>query len=68
MKRSVLCVSEDHTLVDAANMLVNRDVEQLPVVRDGELMGFVTRKSILRALYRTLESEDHGDAESESET
>jgi nucleoside-diphosphate kinase len=63
MKRSVLCVSEDHTLVDAANMLVNRDVEQLPVVRDGELMGFVTRKSILRALHRTLESEDNGDAE-----
>ncbi len=68
MKRSVLCVSEDHTLVDAANMLVNRDVEQLPVVRDGELMGFVTRKSILRALHRTLESENHEDAESESET
>jgi len=68
MKRSVLCVSEDHTLVDAANMLVNRDVEQLPVVRDGELMGFVTRKSILRALHRTLESEDNGDAGSESET
>jgi CBS domain-containing protein len=68
MKRSVLCVSEDHTLVDAANMLVNRDVEQLPVVRDGELVGFVTRKSILRALHRTLDSEDHGDAESESET
>ena len=34
MTRSVLCVSEDQPLPEAANMLVNRDVEQLPVVRD----------------------------------
>jgi CBS domain-containing protein len=68
MRRSVLCVSEDQTLVDAANMMVNRDVEQLPVVRDGELVGFVTRKSILRALHGTLEPENHGNAGSESET
>jgi CBS domain-containing protein len=51
MTRSVLCVSEEQALVEAANMMVNRDVEQLPVVRDGELVGFVTRDSILRALY-----------------
>jgi CBS domain-containing protein len=35
-------------------MMVNRDVEQLPVVRDGELVGFVTRDSILRALSGAL--------------
>lgn len=51
MTRTVLCVSEDQGLVDAANMMVNRDVEQLPVVREGELVGFVTRDSILRALH-----------------
>jgi CBS domain-containing protein len=61
-------VSEDQTLVDAANMMVNRDVEQLPVVRDGELVGFVTRKSILRALHGTLDLEDHGNAERESQS
>lgn len=51
MTRTVLCVSEDQSLRDAANMMVNRDVEQLPVVRDGELVGFVTRDSILGTLH-----------------
>ena len=51
MTRSVLCVSEDQPLVEAANTMVNRDVEQLPVVRDGEFIGFVTRDTILRTLH-----------------
>ncbi len=51
MTRTVLCVSEDQALVEAANMLVNRDVEQLPVVREGEFIGFVTRDTVLRALF-----------------
>lgn len=68
MKRSVLCVSEDQALVDAATMMVNRDVEQLPVVRDGELVGFVTRQSILRALHRNLEPADDEEGGSESQS
>jgi CBS domain-containing protein len=51
MTRAVLCVSEDQLLVEAANTMVMRDVEQLPVVRDGEFVGFVTRDTILRALH-----------------
>lgn len=51
MTRTVLCVSEEQSLSEAAHMMVNRDVEQLPVVRDGELVGFVTRESILGALH-----------------
>ncbi|MEQ8331461.1 MAG: CBS domain-containing protein [Longimicrobiales bacterium] len=61
MSRSVLCVSEDEILTEAANMMVNRDAEQLPVVRDGELIGFVTRDSILRVLYGTLDHEPNED-------
>jgi CBS domain-containing protein len=51
MTRSVLCVSEEQALTEAANMMVNRDVDQLPVVRAGELVGFLTRKSVLRILF-----------------
>lgn len=60
MTRTVLCVSESQALAEAANMMVNRDVEQLPVVREGEFVGFVTRDSILRALYgaRTTDQTD----------
>ncbi len=50
MTRTVLCVSEDTLLTEAAQMMANRDVEQLPVVRDGALVGFLTRDSVLLAL------------------
>ncbi len=50
MTRSVMCVSEEQTVVEAANLLANKSVEQLPVVREGELIGFVTRGAALRAL------------------
>ena len=65
MTRTVLCVSEGQALVEAANMMVNRDVEQLPVVREGELVGFVTRDSILRALTGSLEPDTNKETESE---
>jgi len=51
MTRSVLCVSEDQSLVEAANMMINKDVEQLPVVREGELVGVLTRDTLLRHLF-----------------
>lgn len=51
MTRSVLCVSEDQSLTDAAAMMVNRDVEEIPVVREGELVGLLTREAVLRALH-----------------
>lgn len=63
MTRSVLCVSEDQTLEDVASLMVNRDVEQLPVVREGELVGFVTREAVLHALLDAAGAgEDTGDA------
>jgi len=65
MTRTVLCVSEEQSLSEAANMMVNKDVEQLPVVREGELVGFVTRDSILRALHhaRTPENTERDESE-----
>jgi predicted transcriptional regulator len=61
-----MCVSEDQALTEAANLMVNRDVEQLPVVREGELIGFVTRDSILGALYGALESDNKDNTEGDS--
>jgi CBS domain-containing protein len=51
MTRTVLCVAEGQPLKDAARMMVNKKIEQLPVVREGELVGIVTRSKVLRALY-----------------
>jgi CBS domain-containing protein len=51
MTRSVLCVSEELGLEEAANMMINKDVEQLPVTSDGKLTGFLTRSDIIRKLF-----------------
>lgn len=52
MTRMVMCVSEDQSLLEAANLMLKRDVDQLPVVREGELIGFLTRDAILRTFFR----------------
>lgn len=65
MTRTVLCVSEGQPIIEAAHMMVHKKVEQLPVVRDGELVGMVTRSKVLRALHLgTLNTEEEGDGES----
>ena len=50
MSRSVMCVAEDEDLFDAANLMVNKKVAQLPVVREGEIVGFLNRDDVLRVL------------------
>lgn len=51
MTRSVLCISEEMGMEEAANMMINKDVEQFPVTREGKLVGFVTRGDIIRKLF-----------------
>ncbi len=53
MTRSVMCISEEQSLMEAASIMVNRDVEQLPVIREGEMVGFLTRGEVLRRLFPT---------------
>jgi CBS domain-containing protein len=50
MARSVLCISEDQTLADAAQLLAKKDVDWVPVVKDGVLRGAVTRADLVRRL------------------
>jgi CBS domain-containing protein len=51
MDRSVLCISEDQTLADVASLIVNKDIDRFPIVRDGVLVGFITRGDIVRRLF-----------------
>jgi CBS domain-containing protein len=50
MARTVLCVSEEQTIADAAHLLATKDVEWVPVVTDGVLRGAVTRADLVRRL------------------
>ena len=54
MKRAVLCVSEDESLIEASRSMIAREVSQLPVVSDGRLVGFVDRETVLRAFADTV--------------
>jgi CBS domain-containing protein len=50
MARSVLCLAEDQTLTDVANLMNSRDVDRFPVVREGKVVGFLTRADLIRRL------------------
>jgi CBS domain-containing protein len=50
MTRSVLCLSEDQPLADVASLMNAKDVDRFPVVRDGVVVGFLTRADLIRRL------------------
>ena len=50
MRRQVLCVSPDEPLADVSAMMTNKDVDRVPVVRDGRIVGMLTRGDIVRKL------------------
>jgi CBS domain-containing protein len=51
MDRSVLCLSEDQSLTEAATLMVQKKLERVPVVREGALVGLLTREDIVRRLF-----------------
>lgn len=50
MTRHVLCVSPDQAIADVSSMMTNKDVDRVPVVRDGRIVGMLTRGDIVRKL------------------
>ncbi|MEP6990060.1 MAG: CBS domain-containing protein [bacterium] len=50
MNRQVLCVAPGQALAEVAALMSNKDVDRVPVVRDGRLVGFLTRGDIVRKL------------------
>ena len=50
MTRQVLCVAPGQPLAEVASLMSNKDVDRVPVVREGRLVGFLTRGDIVRKL------------------
>ncbi len=50
MARTVLCLAEDQTLTDVATLMSSKDVDRFPVVREGKVIGFLTRADLIRRL------------------
>lgn len=51
MSRSVLCIADEMGLNEVATLMINKDVEQVPVVNSGRLVGVLTRSDIIRKLF-----------------
>ncbi len=51
MSRSVMCISEDQSLNEVVSVMVNKNVDRLPVVSEGKLTGYLTRGDVLRKLF-----------------
>lgn len=51
MSRTVLCVADTAPLDEVAEIMINKDVGEIPVVAGGRLVGLVRRVDILRTLY-----------------
>ena len=50
MTREVVSVSDTTELADIANLLEMKRIKRVPVVRDGKLVGIVSRANLVRAL------------------
>jgi CBS domain-containing protein len=50
MTRNPFVVNPQSTLLDAANILVNRQIRRLPVVEDERLVGIITVADVVRAI------------------
>lgn len=52
--KKVITVSEDDNLVDVAELLSKRKIKKVPVVRDGFLVGIVSRGDVVRAVVQKV--------------
>jgi CBS domain-containing protein len=67
MTREVISVSDTTELADIATLLETRRIRRVPVVRDGKLVGIVSRANLVRALAMT-KNERALDADSDDRT
>jgi CBS-domain-containing membrane protein len=60
MTRDVISVTETTPLADIAVLLETRAIKRVPVLRDGRLVGIVSRANLVRALAMTVTEEPAG--------
>lgn len=51
MTRNVVSIDEDTPLAKIRSIMVEKDIGRLPVVRNGELVGIVTRTDVLKTIH-----------------
>jgi CBS domain-containing protein len=67
MTRDVLSVTEETPVADIAVLLETNRIKRVPVLRDGKLVGIVSRANLVRALAMTIqEAADGAEADDRS--
>lgn len=59
MVREVITIGPDVNVLDAANKFLNTKVRRFPVMKDGELLGQISQRDVMRAIL-TLKNETWG--------
>lgn len=50
MSKAVLCLPTDASISEAASIIVNKNVDPLPLTREGRWVGLISRRSLIRKL------------------
>jgi CBS domain-containing protein len=48
MLRNVICMDEHQPVAEAAALMANKDLERIPIVKDGTLVGILVRSELVR--------------------
>lgn len=59
MVREVITIGPNVNVLDAADVFLNSKVRRLPVMKDGELLGQISQRDVMRAIL-TLKNETWG--------
>jgi tRNA nucleotidyltransferase (CCA-adding enzyme) len=54
MSRKLIHIATDSSVTEATRLMVNHNIGRLPILRDGHLIGIITRSDIMRYYYDTL--------------
>lgn len=57
MSSPVIATDEDSDIADAASLMLHEGIARLPVLRDGKLVGIVTRADIVQGIGASSEEE-----------
>lgn len=50
MSKAVLCLPTEASISEAASIIVNKNVDPLPLTKDGKWVGMISRRSLIRKL------------------
>ena len=57
MRRNVICVDEHQTVAEAAALMAHKDLDQIPVVKEGALVGILARSDLVRKVIGSVKRE-----------